>query len=139
MGKKRSTNPDAEASHSPPGLPGKIPVPVEAARAIAETYRKSAVVICAADRVDRTLHFATYGVEAADKVWAAGVGDRMGEEMGRGMEVEMHEDFRADPRATDAGLVREALELLTAIIDQKVMLPSDVRQRVLRVVTRSRS
>jgi hypothetical protein len=51
------------------------PVPVEAARAIAEKYGKSIVIIFAHDPVHGVLHTTTYGTDPQNKEWAAKGGE----------------------------------------------------------------
>ncbi len=48
-----------------------LPVPVEAARRIAETYKKSMVIINAWDDEHARLHTTTYGIDPIDKAMAA--------------------------------------------------------------------
>lgn len=47
------------------------PIPVEAAKQIAETYKKNMVVIMAYDNVHEQIHTTTYGVSPEDKNLAA--------------------------------------------------------------------
>ncbi len=51
------------------------PVPVEAARAIADKYAKSIVIIFAHDPVHGCLHTTTYGRNPQEKAWAAQGGE----------------------------------------------------------------
>lgn len=51
------------------------PVPVEAARFIADTYAKSVVIVLAWDPVHGQLHTTTYGVDDQSKAWAADGGE----------------------------------------------------------------
>lgn len=71
------------------------PVPIEAARFIAEQFSKSIVVIIAWDDEHRLLHTATYGVNAEQKRFAARAGEiaaaALGADLDSWSEVE---DFR---------------------------------------------
>lgn len=51
------------------------PVPVQAARAIAEEYEKSIVIVFAYDPVHGRLHTTTYGNDPQNRAWAAQGGE----------------------------------------------------------------
>ncbi len=51
------------------------PVPVATAKAIAEEFDKSIVIICAHDPVFGLLHVTTYGTDPQNKAWAAKGGE----------------------------------------------------------------
>ncbi len=70
------------------------PVPVEAARYVADQCEKDVVVIGSIDHAHGKLHVTTFGRTPRDKVLAAEVGDVVGEVLGDMSRVEHFEDFR---------------------------------------------
>lgn len=74
-----------------------IPVPVEAAKAIGDTYKKSIVLILAWDPVHRLTNVTTFGENESDKLNAAAFGERVATEAGIAtFERKRSEDFRAE-------------------------------------------
>lgn len=51
------------------------PVPVETAKAIAEQFDKSIVIVCCYDPAHGLLHTTTYGSDPQNKAWAAQGGE----------------------------------------------------------------
>ena len=88
-----------------------VPVPVAAAREVAERYAKSVVVITSFDRAHATVHTTTYGVEPADKIAAANLGDKIAQQVcGDGIDRQTrYEDFRH----VDAAKRAQQIEKLT--------------------------
>jgi hypothetical protein len=73
------------------------PVPVAAARAIAEQYGKSIVIIFAHDPVHGMLHTTTYGIDEQNRAWAAQGGEIATKALGGVVEsVTNFEDYRLD-------------------------------------------
>ncbi len=71
------------------------PVPVEAARAVAEKYGKSIVIIFAHDPVHGLLHTTTYGDNPQNKAWAAKGGEIASKALGGVLDESTHfEDYR---------------------------------------------
>jgi hypothetical protein len=105
-----------------------IPVPVEAAKSIAERFKQKAVVVLAWDDGRELMHTTTYGASAIDKVVAAGIGERcaaaIGCDLGR---VQSFEDFRAD---FDPARLREAEEILASIGDGSSVISSRDMRRI---------
>ncbi len=73
------------------------PIPVAEARAIAERFDKSIVIIAAWDPVFGLLHTTTYGGTEAEKHWAADGGEKVRVALGAIEELSVcFEDFRRD-------------------------------------------
>lgn len=73
------------------------PVPVEAARELADKYDKSIVLIWSWDPVHGLLHTTTYGKSLQEKHWAAQGGEIAAKALGAIMtEKEVYEDFRKE-------------------------------------------
>lgn len=90
-----------------------LPVPVAAAKQIADVYQKSMVVILCYDPVYQLTHTTTYGREAFDKEQAAAAGEICTKAVGADLSKKTeYEDFH---RNYDAARYREALELLKVI------------------------
>lgn len=90
-----------------------VEVPVTAAKAIAERYQKSQVVILAWDPVHKLTHTTTYGVEAFDKENAAAAGEICTAAIGADLSKrQTFEDFHRD---LEPALYREAVELFKVI------------------------
>lgn len=85
------------------------PVPVAAARAIAEQYDKSIVIVFSYDPVYDLIHTTTYGTDPQNKAWAARGGEIATRALG-GL-TELATDFE-DYRLTQA---RKALVALKAM------------------------
>ncbi|MBX3437802.1 MAG: hypothetical protein KF861_09945, partial [Planctomycetaceae bacterium] len=68
-------------------------IPVAEARRIAESYDQQIVVIATYSATKERTNIVTYGVTAAQKAQAAGVGDRLVEILGLG-EGDVCEDYR---------------------------------------------
>ena len=72
-----------------------MPIPVKAAKDIAEKYEKCIVIINAWDNVHGLLHITTYGVSEQDKLNAASGGDISAEALGAYMPAKTtYQDFR---------------------------------------------
>jgi hypothetical protein len=83
-----------------------VAVPVEAAKAIADQYGKSIVIIFAHDPVHGVLHTTTYGRDPQEKAWAAQGGEIATKALGGVLELgTSFEDYR----------LRQAQALLTAL------------------------
>ncbi len=75
--------------------PGYVPVPVEAAREIAEKYAKSIVIINCWDSTHGMIHTTTYGIDAQHKEWAALGGEVAARALGGLVEAATnYEDYR---------------------------------------------
>lgn len=95
------------------------PVPVHAARQIAEAFHKDAVVIVSLDRACEMTHTTTYGRSAEDKDFAAAWGDRMVRAVGvdpRREGVKFYEDFRDPTKAATAAANCERLRWLISAL-----------------------
>jgi hypothetical protein len=79
-----------------------LPVPVEAARSVAETYRKGVVVVVALDQEHERMHFTSYGVSPAGKDEAARLADYLAAACGCGEDRWSFEDYRSTPAAEAA-------------------------------------
>jgi hypothetical protein len=89
-------------------------IPVSVAKALAESYAKSMVVILAYDPEHRLMHTTTYGVSAFDKEQAAAVGQLASQAIGCDLSRKIEfEDFHND---YDPARYRECLELLKTIV-----------------------
>src|SRR6187455_2614226 len=87
------------------------PVPVEAAKAIAETYDKSMVVICCWDEKANKLHTTTYGVSPKDKHMAAIGGEMAARVLGGDLsKKEDFQDYRKSYDAEKYATLKEAVE-----------------------------
>ncbi len=95
------------------------PVPVEAAKAIAETYDKSMVVICCWDEKANKLHTTTYGVSPKDKHMAAIGGEMAARVLGGDLsKKEDFEDYRKNFNAEKYATLREQiLQFMPALKD----------------------
>ncbi len=71
-------------------------VPVAAARAIAEQYNKSIVIVYAWDAIYGLLHTTTYGTDEQNRAWAASAGEIGIKALGCLPEHHMFEDYRLD-------------------------------------------
>lgn len=92
-------------------LAGYKPVPVEAAKKIAEEFDKQQVVIIAVDHPHDQIHTATYGVSAEDKVEAASLGEHLAKQMGLDLTKSVFsEDFRRDYDAAQYKVCRQLLQ-----------------------------
>lgn len=87
-----------------------IPIPVLAAKSLAETYQRDIVIISAWSREHKLLHTVTYGVSAADKVSAANGGEICAKALGMDLSrSQFNEDFRKE---YNAGRERAMLEAI---------------------------
>lgn len=91
------------------------PVPVETARAIAEQYEKSIVIIFTHDPLFGMLHTTTYGVGPQEKEWAAQGGEIATKALGA--VVELATDFE-DYRIDQARRLLAALKSVVKIADE---------------------
>jgi hypothetical protein len=92
-----------------------VPVPVEAAKAIATRFEKDAVVILCWDNKHQKTHTTTYGTNPLLKVNAARIGEDCCRLMGCNMDkMEPSEDFR---REYDAALIAQLKEVCQAAMD----------------------
>lgn len=103
-------------------MPDYLPVPVEAAKEIAERYSKAMVVILCWDTEHHLLHTTTYGRSALEKQNAAAVGEICTRAVG----ADMSEDFPGDLRPA---LLKEAEEIIAEMV-KTPLLPTvdDVRR-----------
>jgi len=76
------------------------PVPVDAAKHVADTHDKDIVIIVSVDDAHNQTHFTTYGRAAEDKPRAARIGEMIAEATGHGGTARYNEDFRTLPIAT---------------------------------------
>ena len=109
-----------------------IPVPVEAAKHIAEHCKKSMVVILCYDPEHELTHATTYGVSAFDKENAAAVAQICSKAIGSDLaKMQTFEDFHHD---YDPALFKETIELLRAINRRQGMTPPQYQQieRILK-------
>jgi len=86
------------------------PVPVEAAKAIAEQYDKSIVIVFAHDPVYGQIHTTTYGSDPQNKAWAAQGGEIATKALG-GL-TELATDFE-DYRLAQARKLLAALKAMS--------------------------
>lgn len=71
------------------------PVPVEAAKNIAEKFGKSIVIVFSHDPIHGMMHTTTYGVDPQDKAWAARGGEIATKALGGILELKTDfEDYR---------------------------------------------
>jgi hypothetical protein len=97
------------------------PVPVAAAAAISENYRKQIVVIFAWDAEHSRSNVSTFGISASDKIVAAEAGERMAEFLGLDMaQRRTHEDFRY----LDCAQAKERIDELQSALARSVRLQS---------------
>jgi hypothetical protein len=89
------------------------PVPVEAAKHVAQVYEKDQVVILAWDRAHETLHTTTYGKTAEDKVSAGGLAVLCNQ--AAGLDGEPRTTFEHYKENFDPALLKECLEVLEVI------------------------
>lgn len=74
-----------------------IPVPVKAAKEIAEKYDKAIVIVNTWDTTNGLLHTTTYGASEAQKLQAAKGGDIAAKALGADMpRADFYEDFRKE-------------------------------------------
>lgn len=101
-----------------------VPVPVHAAKSLAETFRKSIVVILSLDRDHDLVNTTTYGKSARDKLVAAQWGETCAAAIGCDpTKKDYSEDFRNDPDGLLAAQFREATELLHDIYRRNACEP----------------
>ncbi len=87
-----------------------IPVPVEAAKDIAERFQKSIVIIFAHDPVHGQIHTTTFGVSAQEKLWAAQGGEIATKALGGVTELSVEfQDYRLEQARKLANVLKEAL------------------------------
>lgn len=78
-------------------LPPYVPVPVQAAREIAEKYGKSIVIIFCHDLVHGMMHTTTYGTDPQNRAWAAQGGEIATRALGGSPELGRgYEDYRIE-------------------------------------------
>ena len=121
-----------------------VPVPVTAAKHIAESFAKSIVVINAWDPDHKVMHTTTYGVSPEDKVHAARGGEMTAEALGMVLtQSRMHEDFRTQHNAAREKAMQEALEEylpeLKRMAAQVVSKPANFFARMVRDFERAMS
>lgn len=102
-----------------------LPVPVEAARAIANEFRKDVVIVIAVDRAHGQTHSTSYGRRPEEKEWAARLSEECMKTIGCDLsKATTHEDFRFRPEAETARLIedltteRDALKKQLEAIEQ---------------------
>lgn len=89
-----------------------IPVPVEAARDIAEKYGKSIVIIFSYDPAHGLLHTTTYGTDPQNKAWAAQGGEIGTEALGGlRMAATDFEDYRLEQAANLLAALKSAIKI----------------------------
>jgi hypothetical protein len=92
-----------------------IPVPVAAAKEIAEKHAKDLVVVISYDRAHDLLHTTTFGTDAQSKDIAAQWGDAIPKLLGCAVEAsKWYEDYRA----TEAATYKERIDQLTEILGE---------------------
>jgi hypothetical protein len=95
-------------------MPEYVPVPVEAARAVAQRWEKQVVVIVAWDQGHNKVHTTTYGFSPRDKIAAAKLGELLTAAAGADRSESVgFEDFRWLSQA-EAAQAKERLETLIA-------------------------
>ncbi len=106
-----------------------MPVPVDAARALAVQYAKSIVIICAWDAAHGLLHVTTYGTDPQNKAFAAYGGEIAMKALGGQLDASVNfEDYR----------LQQAQKMLKALRDiatrgihgegEMPMTPSELRE-----------
>lgn len=89
------------------------PVPVIAAKGIADAYAKPIVAIVSWDPEHKRVHTTTYGVTAVDKLSAAALGELLATAAGADLtQKESYEDFRT----VDAAERARRIEVLQAFV-----------------------
>lgn len=78
------------------------PVPVAAARQIADEFDKSVVIIFAIDAQHDRSHMTTYGRTAEQKAWSAHLGDEVARIISGSEKREVYEDYRSIDAAKNA-------------------------------------
>jgi hypothetical protein len=95
-------------------VPGYQPIPVAAAKELADRYAKDLVLVAAGDHAFGKLHFTTWGRAAADKATAAGLADELARVVADFAGRAPFEDFRSAGEAArsraDAERFRGAVE-----------------------------
>ena len=118
------------------------PVPVTAAKHIAETYAKSIVIICAWDDPHQLLHTTIYGVSPADKVNAAHGGETAARALSMDLDRQhKYEDFREEFDAARGRAMHEAIEKylpeLRTMAGQVISKPDNFFARMVRDLERA--
>ena len=99
------------------------PVPVEAARAIAEQYEKSIVIVFSHDPVHGVVHTTTYGTSPQNKKWAAQGGEIATRALGGLTESAIgYEDYRL----TQARKLLDCLKTTTRIFRENNIKGAEV-------------
>lgn len=125
-----------------PPMKEYVPVPVTAAKHIAESFAKSIVIIAAWDPEHELLHTTTYGVAPADKVNAAHGGETVAKALSMDLARQhMYEDFREDFDAARARAMQEAIEKylpdLKAMAAQVIGKPDNYFARMVQDLERT--
>lgn len=95
------------------------PVPVEAARAIAEQYAKSVVIIFAHDPEHGHLHTTTYGRNPQEKAWAAQGGEIATKALGGITELATDfEDYRLTQAKNLLAALKSAVQIAAEAFDE---------------------
>lgn len=96
-----------------------IPVPVEAARQIADRYEKTVVVILAYDPLSELIHTTTYGRGAQEKEVAAWAGEQAAKAVGCDLQQKRtYADFAEPSTAARNAHERDQLLRLTRLLDE---------------------
>ncbi len=111
----------AKADHMTPD--NYKPVPVEAAREIAEKYDKSIVIVFSHDPVHGLMHTTTYGSDPQNKAWAAQGGEIATRALG-GL-TELATDFE-DYRLAQAKKLLAALKGVMAQVEKGALVRETV-------------
>jgi hypothetical protein len=100
------------------------PVPVDAARRIANLYEKDLALIVTWDRTHNLTHVTTYGRTVELKEVAASAGERIAKMLGLDPgKLPPHEDFRFK----DQALAAQELDRLTFLLERALQTMSDER------------
>lgn len=112
-------------------MPDYLPVPVEAAKRIADEFRKNIVIILSWSKEHGHLHTTTFGVSPEEKQWAAQGGEIASRALGS--VVNKSTTFE-DYRITEG---RDLLKILKEIESNSSILPGDLmfQKRVRSAIT----
>jgi hypothetical protein len=98
------------------------PIPVDAARQIADQYQKDIVLLVAWDQASSKTHVVTWGREPPQKTSAAAAGDMIRQMLRLEGAAEVYEDFRREGEAASTvDALRRQLSAIREAIDKIVV------------------
>ena len=110
------------------------PIPVDAARQIADQYQKDIVLLVAWDQASSKTHVVTWGREPPQKTSAAAAGDMIRQMLRLEGAAEVYEDFRREGEAASTVDAlyrtkhREAINARQRAVLSRLRLPTTSRQ-----------